>query len=109
MKLVVHRCSQCRQLFTRPRNICSECGNTVFDEEILPGKGQIFSFTTIYKPPEGYHEQVPYTVIVVELTDEQPTRIIARLSPGKEDKLAIGANVVLEKVNKYGYFFSISS
>jgi uncharacterized OB-fold protein len=35
------------------------------------GKGEIYSFTTLQEPPEGFEDQAPYTLALVRL-DEGP-------------------------------------
>ncbi|WP_198469051.1 OB-fold domain-containing protein, partial [Acetomicrobium sp. S15 = DSM 107314] len=33
------------------------------------GAGEIYTFTTIHVPPEGFEDKVPYTVVVVKLDE----------------------------------------
>ena len=35
----------------------------------LSGRGEIYSFTTMYNVPRGYEDQKPYTVALVKLDD----------------------------------------
>ena len=41
------------------------------EEKQYAGKGKIYSFTEIYAAPEGFEDQTPYVLAIVEL-DEGP-------------------------------------
>lgn len=36
---------------------------------MLSGRGEIYSFSTMYNVPRGYEEQRPYTIAIVRLDD----------------------------------------
>jgi uncharacterized protein len=67
------------------------------------GTGEIYSFTTLQEPPEGFEEQAPYTLALVKM-DEGPL-ITAQLTDiDAEDSVQIGDRVemVTRKLNTEG-------
>ena len=42
------------------------------------GKGRVYSFSTVYDPPERFEDYVPYTVAIIEL--EEGPLVTARLT-----------------------------
>lgn len=54
------------------------------------GTGEIYSFTTLTEPPEGFEEQAPYTLALIQL-DEGPL-ITAQLTD-LDGPVAIGDRV----------------
>jgi uncharacterized OB-fold protein len=77
------------------------------------GRGEVYSFSTVYHPPEGFDEYAPYTVALVRL-DEGPM-IAAQLTDVDGEKVEIGMPVemVTRKLREdgkrgmivYGYKF----
>ncbi|HLA08481.1 MAG TPA: Zn-ribbon domain-containing OB-fold protein, partial [Anaerolineales bacterium] len=55
------------------------------------GKGEVYSYTTIYEAPSGYDSNAPYTVALVKL-DEGPM-LTAQLTDVDTDSVEIGMPV----------------
>jgi uncharacterized protein len=55
------------------------------------GRGEVYSFTTIFEPPAGFEENVPYTVALIKL-DEGPL-VTAQLTDLGETPVEIGMPV----------------
>lgn len=55
------------------------------------GRGEIYSFTTVYEAPAGYEEFAPYTVALIEL--EEGPLITAQLTDFGDEKPEIGMPV----------------
>jgi hypothetical protein len=55
------------------------------------GRGEIYSFTTVYEVPAGYEEFAPYTVALIEL--EEGPLITAQLTDFGDEKPEIGMPV----------------
>jgi uncharacterized OB-fold protein len=89
--LVGEVCEHCDAKLFPPRDICPECGEEAKTLFQFSGKGQVYSYTTVYEAPEGYAEQAPYTVAMVKL-DEGPL-VTAQLTDLGEHKPAIGMPV----------------
>jgi len=58
-----------------PRDLCPECANAKTATGNVPrpyefsGKGEVYSYTTVYDAPEGFEGQAPYTVAIVKLLE----------------------------------------
>ena len=114
--LIGERCSTEHFIFP-PRDICPNCVKTNKgqppDLYEFSGKGEVYSYTTVYDAPEGFEGQVPYTVAIVKLL-EGPL-ITAQLTDVDNDKVKIGMPVemVTRKLSQdgprgqivYGYKF----
>jgi len=111
--LVGEICPHCQAKIFPPRDICPNCSGEAKTPYTFSGKGEVFSYTTIYEPPEGYQGYAPYTVALVKLT-EGPM-ITAQLTDVDNNKVSIGMPVemVTRKLREdgdrgvilYGYKF----
>ena len=84
-------CDNCEAKLFPPRDICPECGveaKTLFQ---FSGKGEVYSFTTVYDAPQGYAEQAPYTLAMVKL--EEGPLVTAQLTDLGASKPSIGMPV----------------
>ncbi|MBA3533257.1 MAG: Zn-ribbon domain-containing OB-fold protein [Ardenticatenales bacterium] len=109
------RCTECAALYFPPREVCRACRSRALEPYLFQGEGTLFSYTVVYQAPEGFGEQVPYAVGLVELA-EGP-RLTAMLSDVELDELAIGLplEMVIRKITEegetgmisYGYKFRI--
>ena len=68
----------------------------------LTGRGEVFSFTTMYNVPKGYEEQKPYSVALIRL-DDGPM-ITAQLTDVDAPDIYIGMRVemVTRKLREEG-------
>jgi uncharacterized OB-fold protein len=89
--LVGEECPHCAAKIFPPRDICPECGKEAKQEFAFSGRGEVFSYTTIYDPPTGYEEYSPYTVALVKLA-EGPM-VTAQLTDVDVEDVAIGMPV----------------
>ena len=89
--LIGEVCPHCDAKLFPPRDICTECGQNAKVEFAFSGRGEVFSYTTIYDAPAGYESQTPYTVALVKL-EEGPV-ITAQLTDLGEEKVEIGMPV----------------
>lgn len=79
----------------------------------LSGRGEIYSFSTMYNAPQGFEEQKPYTIALIKL-DEGPM-VTAQLTDVEASAVKIGLRVemVTRKLREdgaegqiiYGYKF----
>jgi uncharacterized OB-fold protein len=84
-------CPACGEKSFPPREICPKCGAEGSAPFPFSGRGEVYSFTTIYEVPSGYEEQAPYTVALVRL--EEGPLITAQLTDLGEAKPEIGLPV----------------
>jgi uncharacterized OB-fold protein len=89
--LVGEVCPHCDAKIFPPRDICPKCGGEAKTTYAFSGKGEVYSFTTIYEAPTGFDETAPYTVALVKL--EEGPMVTAQLTDLGESKPEIGMPV----------------
>lgn len=89
--LVGEECPHCAEKIFPPRDICPECGGEAKDLYSFSGRGEVYSYSTVYQPPAGYEQAVPYTVALIKL-DEGPM-VTAQLTDFEGGEVAIGMPV----------------
>mgnify|MGYP001029593748 FL=1 len=89
--LIGEVCPHCEAKLFPPRDICPHCGNEARTEYQFSGKGEVYSFTTIFDAPAGFENTVPYTVALVKL-EEGPV-VTAQLTDLGEQPVEIGMPV----------------
>ncbi len=67
--LVGEVCPHCDAKIFPPRDVCPNCGGEAKTAFAFSGKGEVFSYTTIYEAPAGFDESAPYTVALVKLVE----------------------------------------
>lgn len=111
--LVGEVCPHCEVKIFPPRDVCPNCAGEAKTPYVFTGRGEVFSYTTVYDAPEGYESNVPYTVALVKL-DEGPL-VTAQLTDVENGQVSIGTPVemVTRKLREdgergmlvYGYKF----
>jgi len=89
--LVGEVCPHCDAKLFPPRDVCPECGQEARTPYQFSGRGEVYSYTTIYDPPAGYEENAPYTVALVKL--EEGPIVTAQLTDLGDEPVKIGAPV----------------
>jgi hypothetical protein len=90
-KLVGEVCPHCEAKLFPPRDVCPECGQDAKTVYAFSGRGEVYSFTTIYDAPAGYEENVPYTVALIKL--EEGPLVTAQLTDLGDQPVEIGIPV----------------
>ena len=90
-KLVGEVCPHCDAKLFPPRDICPECGLEAKTLCTFSGRGEVYSFTTVYDAPSGYEENAPYTVALVKL--EEGPLVTAQLTDLDDRPIEIGTPV----------------
>ena len=67
--LIGEVCGNCDSKLFPPRDICPECATLVKTAFAFSGRGEIFSFSTVYQAPSSHEEQAPYTVALIKLIE----------------------------------------
>lgn len=67
--LVGEVCPHCESKIFPPRDICPDCGHEAKELYSFSGRGEVYSFTTVYDAPAGYEENAPYTVALIKLNE----------------------------------------
>jgi uncharacterized OB-fold protein len=89
--LVGEECGYCSAKLFPPRDICPECGQEAKALYKFSGKGEVYSYTTVYEAPAGFEEASPYTVAMVRL--EEGPLVTAQLTDLEDRKVEIGMPV----------------
>jgi uncharacterized OB-fold protein len=89
--LVGEVCPHCDNKIFPPRDVCPNCGGEARTLYAFSGKGEVYSYTTIYEAPAGFDAAAPYTVALVKL-DEGPM-VTAQLTDLGEQPVEIGMPV----------------
>ncbi len=112
--LVGEVCGHCEAKVFPPRDICPECGEEAKTLYQFSGKGEVYSYTTVYEAPAGFEESAPYTIAMVKLA-EGPL-VTAQLTDleTREVKVGMPVEMVTRKLRNatdergmlvYGYKF----
>ncbi|HJS29592.1 MAG TPA: Zn-ribbon domain-containing OB-fold protein [Anaerolineales bacterium] len=89
--LVGEICPNCDEKIFPPRDICPDCGEEAKSLYTFSGRGEVYSYTTVYDPPAGFEESSPYTVALIQL--EEGPLVTAQLTDLGADPVEIGAPV----------------
>ena len=89
--LIGEVCPHCEVKIFPPRDVCPNCGGEAKTAFAFSGKGEVFSYTTIYEAPAGYDETAPYTVALVKL--EEGPLVTAQLTDLGDQPIEIGMPV----------------
>lgn len=89
--LVGEVCERCGDKIFPPRDVCPNCAEEAKTPYAFSGKGEVYSYTTVYDAPEGYEGQAPYTVAIVKL--EEGPLVTAQLTDVGNGEVNIGQSV----------------
>jgi len=110
------KCTNCGTNYFPKRPICTKCRRAgKLENTSFSGKGKIYSFTEITAPPEGFEDQTPYVLGIIQL-DEGP-RITGQIVGKSGNEVKIGDEVrtvfrIIQKDNPeglihYGFKFEL--
>jgi len=89
--LVGEVCEHCDAKVFPPRDLCPECGEEAKTLYTFSGKGEVYSYTTVFEAPSGFDQSAPYTVAMVKL--EEGPLVTAQLTDLEDKKVEIGMPV----------------
>lgn len=95
-------CPNCHQAIFPPRDVCPYCREAAGPLHTMSGRGEVYSFTTMFNVPDGFKAQRPYTVALVKL--EEGPMVTAQLTDIAEEDIHIGMPVemVTRKLREEG-------
>lgn len=101
-RLVGEVCDTCGVKIFPPRDICPECSKPAQELYTFSGRGEVYSFSTVYNAPAGYEEYAPYTVALVKL-EEGPV-LTAQLTDlgDKEPEIGMPVEMVTRQLRTEG-------
>lgn len=68
-RLLGLRCRTCGGVTCPPMMVCQECASPDVEVVQLSGRGTIATFTVSFVAPEGRENELPYTILLVELEE----------------------------------------
>ncbi len=68
-RLLGLKCQACGAITVPPKIVCRQCASPDMEIMELRGTGKIRTFTTVNVASEGREDEVPYTIVMVELDD----------------------------------------
>ena len=91
-RLLLPRCEACGALHFYPRSRCPECGASALRWIEASGRGSVYSFTVVHRPPSpAFKSQVPYVVAIVAL--EEGPHLMSRIGGCAPEAVRIGMPV----------------
>lgn len=114
--LIASYCKNCSEIFFPPRKLCPKCRRRgMLEDRKLSGRGEIYSFTVIRSPAEGFENLSPYVMALIKL--EEGCMLTAQIADAEPEEVKIGdkVEVVFRKISEtgkegvinYGYKFRI--
>ena len=88
-KLLGLKCKECDAVIVPPKMVCMVCGSPNLDIVELGGRGEIQTFTVVNVAAEGREDEVPYTILLVEL--DESSWIMGNLSGVDPEKATMEA------------------
>lgn len=90
--LYIHHCPACERFFHPPGPMCPACMSFDVAPRAVAGTGEVLSFTVNYQVWATGLE-VPYTVAVVELSDQPGLRLVSNIVGIDPEAVYIGMPV----------------
>ena len=91
-ELVLQQCLECNRFRFYPRSVCPNCLSEKFEWRRVRGRGVIYSFTIVHRPPTpAFRDQVPYVLALIEL--EEGVRMMSNVVECEPTSVRIGMTV----------------
>ena len=90
--LIGKECKTCGTVYFPPRHVCPKCrrkGKIV--ERKLKGTGKVLTYTEVHVPPDGFEEQAPYIIAIVEF--DEGASVTGQIVNCKKGEMRIGMPV----------------
>jgi uncharacterized OB-fold protein len=90
--LIGMKCKFCNKVFFPPRFACPVCRRKgTLEPYKLNGRGKIVTFAITHVAPNGFEDQVPYAIAIIELEDGP--RLTAQITDCDPEQVKIGGEV----------------
>ena len=88
------QCQTCKEFHFYLRPACPACGSLDIQAVVTSGRGNVYSFSIVYRAPSpAFEKDVPYVVAIVA-TDEGP-HLMTRLIKVKPEEVTVGMRVMV--------------
>ena len=110
-RLMGSACSNCGATNFPPRADCADCLSGDFEYREVSGRGTVYTYSVIAAAPTGFDDEVPYTIVVVDL--EEGGRLLAWLGDSIEpDDIQIGMFVqvvpqIFDEVEEIKVYYTV--
>lgn len=96
------QCEDCNEIFFPARSICPQCRSENVAPYQLGGRGRVYSYSTVYDPPAGFEEYVPYIVALIQL--EEGPLVAAQLTDidPADVEIDMPVEMVTRALRRYG-------
>ena len=84
-------CPHCESKIFPPRDVCPECGGEAKEAYTFSGRGEVYSYTTVYDAPTGFKENSPFTVALIKL--EEGPMVTAQMTDMGDKPVEVGTPV----------------
>ena len=101
-RLLGAKCRGCGRVVVPIRPVCPGCGSDDVETIKLSGRGEVYSYTVMYKVPDSFERSVPYVVALVRL--EEGALISAQITDVEPEEVVVGlpVEVVFRQWRQYG-------
>ncbi len=90
-RMIGQKCKGCGKVLFPKRLICPECNGRLFDEEPMPEKGKILTYTTVYMGAQFMQYDNPYSIAIIEF--DNGVRVTTQVVDSKPEDVATGKEV----------------
>ena len=88
-RFTLPRCGDCGKYHFYPRPVCPHCASARITWAEASGRGEVYSYSTVYRAPSpAFKDDVPYVIAIVK-TDEGP-HLLSRVVGVASDPVKIG-------------------
>lgn len=91
-RLLVQRCADCGQYVFIPQPCCTACQSRRLDWAQSAGRGRVYSYTVVHRPPRPQFD-TPYAVVIVAM--EEGWYMLSNLLECPPENIAIDMPVVV--------------
>ncbi len=102
-ELLMQRCNDCKTFRFPPLPMCPKCNSMKWGWSKVTGRGKIYSWFVVHQPTHpDFVDDVPYTVVIVELDEQKGIRLPSNMVDcGPEDlKVGMPVEVVFDDVTE---------
>lgn len=97
----LQQCSDCGYWRYYPSPVCHKCGSFNHEWKPVSGRGKVYTYTVIYRPPsEEFARDVPYVYGIVELEEGpmMPTNVVG--IPAESVRIGMPVTVTYDDVTR---------
>ena len=98
-KLLIQRCPDCGTSRFYPRLVCPNCMSDRIEWTEASGRGRVYSFTVVHRPPPAFKQEAPYVIAIIEL--EEGVRMMSRLriDPPESARIDMPVTVAFDRIS----------